>query len=199
MKNFPLSRVAAFCGFFAFITFLETAHAENSKYFECVLDKMKGQPSSMQRIAQRACRSEHPIERFVTILRPNLISDGQYDYVLDRLSWSNMNFQNEELQSNYIMLSYASLPSAPYLGSLTFKYSFQECGDAKLVWQSPISVSLQPLDLIVMEIEATNLLNSGYLPKWLVLNDVEENLVALKTGKSAGCVSYTHLTARIVD
>jgi hypothetical protein len=144
------------------------ARADSSSFFDCMIENMKGQPASMQAIVTASCRKRYPIDRYVTIRQPTIITSGQYQYVIDRLSWRNMILNNVGRSSPYVVIIYDSLPTAPNLGSLTFSYSSLSCGsDDPASWSLPISVSLKPIDLTALKADESRFWDVGDFPPWV--------------------------------
>lgn len=175
-----------------------SAYASNEAFYDCMIDKMKGQPQSMQAIVARSCRAKFPVDRYVAVRQP-FSQIAQYDYVVDRIFWRNVSLENNGLKSKYILLGYRSLPSAPNLGAITFKYSFQDCNAAEQTWEAPVSVSLKPIDLTILELESQEQIENKLLPKWWADIPEQEAILAYRTSGEARCLAFTHVEARIVD
>lgn len=173
--------------------------ANNQDFYDCMIDKMKGQPQSMQDIVAKSCRGNFPSDRYETIRRPLFDFGGQYDYIIDRMYWTPITVENDGKSANYILLGYRSLPSAPNLGSVTFQYSFQECSAKSQEWGTPVSVSLRPRDLLELDTESKQILQKKGLPTWVVFSDKENELVAYKVEDIVNCLAFTHVQAQLVN
>ena len=176
----------------------------NEAFFDCVLKTMKGQVQSMEAFAIASCKAKHQIATYQTILQPGVTSHGGHDYIIERIKFRSTPIEFEDETYEYAGLVYDSLPSAPNLGAVKFKYSFNDCRSPNMTWDGEAALSFKPSDVERLESEKLfNLLkaeNEGrtYIPH---IEIFAENWIGVKLplGQSAKCLAVTYVEANIVE
>lgn len=178
----------------------QMAQAENVEIFDCMIEKMKGQPPTMQAIVMESCKAKFGgIERYVAIRGyPKLVGDP-YEYVFKQFSWGNLVIDTDDKKFVYLSLTYSPLPSAPNLGSISLKYSTKACGATDADWTQEISVSMKIQDLTSLLIP-----EAGFLPemteRFASVKDEEHTIyLRLDDAKEARCLRISYMQAKVLD